>query len=622
MTMSDSLRCWILSSLVSALAVATAGDSLAAKPAIGDQVSGVRFKDIRYLQRSLDDLVVDKPVATKAVVLVFTNTTCPLVQRYLPRLKELDKEFRDQGLVVASVNVSPTESVADMATQAVEFDLPFACVQDIEGTTVAACGVDRTPQVVVLDGDLRLRYRGRIDDQYRIGGSLPKPTRSYLREAVEAVLAGHEVKEAETTVDGCVITPPSKPPTESELTFYKDIQPLMAQHCQACHQPGTTAPFSLMSYDDVAGVGEMIAEVVDEGRMPPWYASGKHGKFMNDRMLDRATREKIVSWVRSGMTEGEASTDTPTVTIDFAGSDPDAKWGNQRWFMGKPDMILTVPAVYEVPADGYIDYRYAVLPMPFLSDTWVAVAEVQPDNPRVVHHANLGFATVGEDIRRAKLITGYVPGVGPMELDKGVASKIPAGSVLGLQIHLVTTGKPEKARIRVGLRFPRYEVEKELRYVELANTRFAIPPYDPHYRVTREKQVDKDVTLVGFFVHMHLRGKASEFLARTPDGKTESILMVPNYNFDWQLPYYVEPGAVKFPAGTRFECVSHFDNSPFNAYNPDPAKRVRDGQQTIDEMMYGFVFYTEDNEHLGLKVNPKTGVDASKGMLKGLLGGK
>ena len=165
-------------------------------------------------------------------------------------------------------------------------------------------------------------------------------------------------------------------------------------------------------------------------------------------------------------------------------------------------------------------------------------------------------------------------------------------------------------------------MEKELRYVELANTRFAIPPHDPHHRVTREKPVDEDVTLVGFFVHMHLRGKASQFLAHTPDGKSESILMVPNYNFDWQLPYYVEPGAVKFPAGTRFECVSHFDNSAFNAYNPDPSKVVYDGQQTVDEMMYGFVFYTEDDEHLGLKVNPKTGVDASKGLLKGLLGGK
>lgn len=617
--------------LILVVSIVAAGNALAvelqtpalAPPKIGEKVANATFKDIRYLPRSLSELVSpDDKVETRAIVLVFTNTTCPLVQRYLPKLKQFDKEFGPKGVKLVAVNVGPTDSVVDLATQAVEYDIPFACVKDIDGSVVAATGVKRTPEVVVLDARLHLKYRGRIDDQYRLGGARPKATRHYLREAIAAVLAGDDVATAETPVDGCYITGQAKKATDQAITFHADVRPIIAKNCQYCHQNGTTAPFSLISYDDVAGNGEMIAEVVAEQRMPPWYASSKHGEFMNDRTLSRGDRETIVAWVRAGMPEGKqvATNEEPTKLRNDSPQDPE--WGDQRWWLGKPDMILTVPGTYDVPADGFVDYRYAVLPKVFLSDTWIAAAEVQPDNPRVVHHANLGFLPLGTDPRRSKLITGYVPGVGPMELDDGVASKVPAGSVMGLQIHLTTTGKPEKTRLRVGLRFPRYKVEKQLHYVQLSNTRFAIKPFASHHPVTRTKQINSPVTLYGFFTHMHLRGKDSTFYAHLPGGETQTLLMVPNYNFDWQLPYYLKYGDVKLPAGTKFECRSHFDNSTFNPYNPDPSITVRDGEQTIQEMMYGFVFFTKDDEQLNLEIDPNAGTAKSPSLLKGLFGSR
>ncbi len=601
---------WLTTSAPTTAATATP------RPAIGDKVEGARFNDIRYLPRSLDELVATEgPHPTKAVVLVFTNTTCPIVQRYLPRLKEMNAEFGPRGIQFASVNVSPTESLIDVATQGVEFDIPFPCVQDIDGSTVAACGVGRTPEVVVLDADLKLRYRGRIDDQYRVTGMRPKATQTPLRDAIEAILAGQEIQVTETTVDGCVITPPLKASaTDRELTFHEHVRPLIAQHCQYCHQPGTTAPFSLISYDDVAGNAEMIAEVVDQQRMPPWYASPKHGEFLNARTLSREDRETIVGWVRAGMPLGDPATEQPEVVNSASEmSDPDPEWGGQRWWIGKPDLILTIPGEYEIPADGFVDYKYAVLPQLFLRDTWLLAAEIQPDNPRIVHHANLGFLKIGADPREAKLITGYVPGVGPMVLSDGIASRIPAGSAVGLQIHLTTTGKPEKTRLRVGFRFPREQVDKELHYLQLSNTRFAIPPYASHHPVSRTKGVDEDVTVYGFFAHMHLRGKDTTFIARPPQRPAETMLMIPNYNFDWQLPYHVAQGGRKYPAGTDFECLSHFDNSQFNPFNPDPSATVRDGQQTIQEMMYGYLFYTKDAEELNLTINPRTGAVKSRG---------
>src|SRR5690606_31482667 len=153
--------------------------------------------------------------------------------------------------------------------------------------------------VVVLDSEFRLRYRGRIDDQYRLGGARPTVTRAFLREAIEAVIGGRDVEVKETPVDGCYITSASEKPVSEEVTFHQHIRPLMAKHCQYCHQPGTTAPFSLISYDDVAGNAEMIAEVVAEQRMPPWYASPKHGEFTNNRVMDRRERATITNWVRA-----------------------------------------------------------------------------------------------------------------------------------------------------------------------------------------------------------------------------------------------------------------------------------------------------------------------------------
>lgn len=620
-------RCgrWWAACVVGMLAIAQAsGDEGAAppetggdaRPSIGDKIGAMTFTDIRFLPRSLRDLASPSdPVPTRGFVLVFTNTTCPLVQRYLPRLKTLDEEFRDDGIKLVAVNVGPDDSVFDMATQAVTYDMPFPFVKDTEGECVAACGVRRTPEVVLIDADHRLRYRGRIDNSYRLGGSTPGVPTSELRDAIRSFVVGDEIAVTETTVDGCLITRSANAKPTGKFNYEKHIAPLVQKHCRPCHQPGTAAPFSLLSYDDVSAHGEMIAEVVDQQRMPPWYAAHEFGTFTNDRTMPRAERAMLVDWVRSGMARG-AGTDEASAASngsdvvesanesDENSSDP---WAGMVWQIGEPDLVLEVPFTYEVPADGYVDYKYALLPMIFLHDTWLQLVEIQPSNPRVVHHANLGYLPIGATGAYSKLITGFVPGVGPMKLEHRVAAKIPAGSGLGMQIHLTTTGKEEKVRLRVGFRYPREPVEKELRYVQLSNQEFAIPPYAAHHPVARSETLADAVTLVGFFAHMHVRGKDMTYRAFPPNGDPVTLLMIPNYSFDWQLPYHLPYGELKFPAGTRFEALAHFDNSTFNPYNPDPSATVRDGQQTFQEMMYGFMFYTKDDEKLDLEIDTATG---------------
>jgi hypothetical protein len=585
-------------------------DLAVARPKIGDKLAAMSFKDIRFLPRSLSDLASPKdPVPAKAFVLVFTNSTCPLVQKYLPRLNEMHSLYRERGVRFVSVNVGVNDSILDLATQAVKHDSPFPFVQDIDGSCRLACGVSRTPEAVVIDAEYRLRYRGRIDDQYRLSGTASSANHQDLKNAIEALLGDQDIAVTETPVDGCLITTLDPPKATNDITYTQHVAPLIQKHCNECHQPGTAAPFALQTYEEVISNGAMIAEVVDERRMPPWYASAEFGTFTNCRTLSDRERQTILQWVRAGMPPGAAV--ESTVSASSAES-AIAKLESQatplsKWQMGEPDWIVDLPTTYSVPADGYVDYKYALLPHIFWRDTWVQGVEILPDNARVVHHCNLGFVTLGGGGRHAKLITGYVPGGGPMELRDGVAARINKGSVLGVQIHLTTTGKPEEVKLRVGFRFAKERVQKELQHTELYDNRFRIPPFDPHFKVAKSKTVDKDVTAFGMFAHMHTRGKDITFRAYPPKQDSEILLMIPNYNFDWQMPYYLPTGAKKYPAGTRFECIAHFDNSNFNPFNPDPSVTVRVGEQTYNEMMYGFIFYTEDDEQLNLAIDPKTG---------------
>jgi peroxiredoxin len=574
---------------VFALGVLTQPRSHAAEPAvaIGARVGNLAFKDIRYVNRSLADF----PKA-KAFALVFVDAGCPLAQRYLPTLQQIEADYRDKGVVVVALN-SGADSVTATAAMAVRHGCTFPFVKDFDAACARALGVTRTPEVAVLDASRTLRYRGRIDDQYRPTGSRPAPTTRELRDALDAVLAGRDVAVTTTPVDGCPITRPD-PPAAKGVTFAKDVAPILKAHCQECHRPGTVAPFSLQTYEQVKARTKTVAEVVTDGRMPPWHAAPEH-EFVNRRGLSADERDTLLSWLRSP--------DRPRGDDRLA---PEPLPPAGAWRIGPPDFVVTA-AEHTLPAAGDVPYQYAVLPTVFLHDTWVQAIEIKPDNPRVLHHCNMAYIKPGEKFSVSNFVTGQVPGGTPMTLDHGVAFKVPAGSLLILQIHYVTTGKDEKCKVSVGLRYARETVNQQLRLMYLATNRFAIPPFAAAHPVSVTREFPCDAVGVGLFSHMHLRGKDMTFRARYPDGGEETLLLIPNYSFDWQQPYRWAAGAKKFRKGTKVECVAHYDNSPFNPFNPDPTATVRDGPQTYHEMMNGFLFYVDANEKLGLTIDPKTG---------------
>lgn len=563
------------------------------RPKINSVVGPLQFKDIRYLTRSLADFQ-----NRKAFVIVACNTTCPLVKRYLPQLKRLEQEYRPQGVQFIALHTGPYDSIREIAEYGIEHEIPFPSVQDIQSKSVAALGLERTPEVVVLDEQYRLRYRGRIDNQYRIGGALPRATQENLVEALNAVLKSEPVKVTETNVDGCSITSHAVRQPDTSLTYYKDIQPLMQKHCVDCHRPGTEAPFALTTLDEVRNNGAMLAEVVADQRMPPWYGGTSHAEFANQRSMSRKERTLVADWVATGMTAG-------TEPVDFKPSlaQPDSS----KWIIGPPDLKISMLETHTLSADGYIPYRYTILPYVFPEDTWVSSIEIKPDNPEVVHHCNMAAVTLTKKWDESNFITGKVPGSGPTMLPEGLGILIPKGSALALQIHYTSTGKPEQCRISVGFKYVQGKVQKRYRFLIIKNNKFRIPPGAPHHQVSNSKTLKRDAHGIGLFAHMHLRGKDLSFLAHYPEGKDETLLVIPNYSFDWQIGYLWKDQRHFFPKGTRIEAIAHYDNSAFNPFNPDPTATVREGPQTYHEMMYAFFFYTYADERLNLTIDPQTG---------------
>ena len=415
----------------------------------------------------------------------------------------------------------------------------------------------------------------------------------------------------------------SKPAVE--VTFTKDVSPIVFEKCAGCHRPGQIAPMSFLSYKEVRPWAKSIREVVIDRRMPPWDADPHYGEFANDRRLAQKEIDVITAWVDGGVKEGDPK-DLP----------PSPKFADEGWAIGKPDLVLSMTETASVPKEGSIPYRYFVVPTNFTEDRYIQAAEIRRGTPSVVHHVIItvrdpgqgplppagellvpGVRGGGEGQARPAnenaaanrnntpdgMLIGWAPGMSPLVLRPGMAKVLRKGSVLILQMHYTTNGEAATDRTCVGLIFAKGPVEK--RYITNGNASFrnlAIPPGDANYESRGSFTFREDSHIWGFMPHMHLRGKDFEYRLVYPDGTSKVLLKVPRYDFNWQLNYWLkEPVAA--PKGSRLECLAHHDNSTNNKFNPDPTKEVRWGQQTWEEMMIGWFDFTLDKEDLRLQTS-------------------
>ncbi|HXI92285.1 MAG TPA: cytochrome c [Blastocatellia bacterium] len=383
---------------------------------------------------------------------------------------------------------------------------------------------------------------------------------------------------------------------KASLTFTKDIAPILYKNCVGCHRPGEIAPMSLMTYKEVRPWAKAIREKVATREMPPWHLDSQYGKWENDRRLTQKEVDAIVTWIGGGAVEGNAK-DLPAPPKFASG-----------WQIGEPDMVFQMPTEFTVPAEGSVPYQYFAVPTNFKEDRYIQALEARAGNLSVVHHIVMMVRNPGEPTRQrgqtrnfniADGILGALsPGQTPFLAKPGQAKLIKAGSQLVFQMHYTPNGTATKDRSIVGLIFAKGPVDKIVNSKAAFDVRFAIPPGAENYEVKAVYEFEDDSHIISLMPHMHLRGKDITYRAIYPDGRSEILLSVPRYNFNWQVYYYpITPLAV--PKGTRLEAVAHYDNSTKNPRNPDPAREVRFGEQTWDEMMNAFFDFTLDNQKLG-----------------------
>ncbi|MCA9069539.1 MAG: hypothetical protein KDA84_11475, partial [Planctomycetaceae bacterium] len=402
----------------------------------------------------------------------------------------------------------------------------------------------------------KIQYHGRIDDQYGVGYIRENVTREDLAIALDELLAGKAVSEPQTEAVGCFIGRVREVKTDGKVTWSNQISRLFQKRCVECHREGDIAPFSLTNYEEVAGWGETIAEVIEDNRMPPWHANPKYGHFANDRHLSDEEKQLVYQWVADGTPEGDPK-DLPKPRTFPTG------WQLPQ----KPDLVINMrDESFQVPAEGTVRYQYFRVDPGFTEDKWITMAEVQPGNRAVVHHILVivrppqGFRRGG--LERSEWLAGYVPGLRAKQYPEGYAKLIPAGSQLIFQVHYTPNGSPQEDLSRVGLIFAKPdEVKKAIVTTKAANGKLAIPPHDANHKVEATTgSLPVDVELLGMMPHMHLRGKSFLYEALTPGQENpETLLDVPAYDFNWQTGYLLEE-PMTLPAGTRIHCVAHFDN--------------------------------------------------------------
>ena len=383
----------------------------------------------------------------------------------------------------------------------------------------------------------------------------------------------------------------------ADVTYHKDVLPVLQKHCQICHRPGEAGPMSFISYKETRPWAKSIRDAVASKRMPPWYADPAHGKFANDRRLDPKDIETLTQWAATGAKEGNPK-DAPK-PVEFASG----------WTIGKPDLVLEMPLEFDIPANGTLEYQHFVIPTNFKEDVWVTAVEVRPSNRAVTHHgvafvrppgskwlpdAVPGVAYVPKGRWQNNLgvteeiFETYVPGAVPHHLQPGQAKLIPAGSDIVLQMHYTANGTAGKDKSRIGFVFAKEPPVERVYSMNISQSRFLIPPGASAHPVDAKMTFQQEVKLLAMSPHMHLRGKSMEYTAVYPTGESEVLLSVPNYDFSWQLFYYVDKPKV-LPKGTTINIHATFDNSPNNKNNPDSTKEVKWGDQSWEEMMVGFV---------------------------------
>lgn len=506
---------------------------------IGRLVPDMLLAPMEGEARSLVSLIKDRAAA----VLVMTSTACPMSTKYAPRLAALEAEYQKRGVAFVFVNGVDAETPVEMARQARQYRFQGPYLADRDHAVAIALGARTTTEVFVLDAARTLVYRGAVDDQYGIGSSRAAPRQTLLRDALEAVLTGQRPRVEATWAPGCLLSLPraaASPHTPlAPTTYYGEVSRVLAHNCVSCHRPGGAAPFALDTLNAVAGRASMIDAVLRSGLMPPWHGAthpiGAPSPWVADRSLQEADRDLLLAWLRSDHPAGDpAEAPLPART-------------SNTWTLGEPDVLLTSPG-FRLPAEGGLQHARLVFGLGPEIDRWVSAAEFRPVDAGTLHHALVWILAPGtrlpgplEQPRGLDLLGVCSPSDSVLRLPPGTAKKIPAGSLLLVDMYSRPMGKEKFVALRIALRcvpLPAFEVRT---YAASASA-FEANAGGDRASSSVEVTLPGEARLLALTPYMRARGREVHVEADTPDGAHRTLLDAPVYDFRWPIRYeFAEP---------------------------------------------------------------------------------
>ncbi len=563
--------------------------------------------DLQDLRGSTQALSQNDKGITRAFV--FLSTTCPISNSYVQQLNRLNISLPSTVQLFGVVSDSAvTRDEARRPFQ--DFETQFSILFDGSQLLSEVLQPTHVPEAFVLDASGAIAYRGAIDNAYEsIGRRRANVEHHYLADAIKALASNKQPIVARTKPVGCVFPKERSDIGRSEVTYARDIAPLIQTRCQNCHRLGQVAPFALTNYEEAKAHADMLVEVTTRRIMPPWIPGpATTHRFVGERWLSDRELSLLERWVETDCAFGERA-DLP----------PEPKFA-EGWQLGQPDLVLKMQEQFTVPAEGPDLLQNLVIPVDIPEDKLVAAVEFHPGNKRVVHHAVLFLDDKGQarKLDAATSEPGYGNFGGPGFLPSGAlggwsvgntARRLPNDmgrylkkeSDLVVQIHYHPTGKQETDQSELGLYFVQKPMADSLKEparlvgsIWMANYEMEIPAGENNYRRSTSYTLPRDVIMVGIVPHMHLLGKSMRVTARQPGQPIETLIDIPDWNYNWQDEYYYEK-PIRLAAGTELVVEAAFDNSSANPSNPSsPPKRVTWGEETTDEMLFCFFLLTAD----------------------------
>ena len=595
------------------LATAGRGAAVAAAGPTGDTPQTV--DNFRLTDTSLQGQELYRLADAPAVVLVTYGDGCPIVRNSVAALNALKAKYAGKGVEFLALDSSPQDTRDAVKSETKEYGLNMPVMMDVNQLVGEQLGVTRTAEVFVINPKTwRVMYRGPVDDRVTYERQKSEASEHWAADAIDATLAHRPVAVARRPAQGCLVSFPGREAKASfaRISYVHDVAPIISDKCVSCHQPGGIGPMPLTSYEQVRGFSPMIREVIRTRRMPPFHADPTVNHFADDKSLSPQQIKTLVHWVEAGSPRGE-------------GTDPlkGKTYAVQEWPLGKPDLILDVPA-YTIPASGVVDYQRPFVVNPLKQPEWLKASTVKVTNRQGVHHILTGLLTdvptegYASETKWGASVGGYAVGSESVKQPHDIGVYMPVGGAIGFQNHYTPYGKDAQEKSQIALYFykngemPKYVMHN----IAIADPSITIGPNEEAHPETAYIEFPHEAILYGAFPHAHYRGRSSDVYIRYPDGKEKLLLAVPKYDFNWQREYtFAEP--VKVPAGSRIIAHYTYDNSKRNPANPDPNRTVPWGDQSFDEMLYTALRYRWVDE-TSAKMLPQYDKEMQAGRLMGM----